>query len=84
MRYCYHSALTSSVDVVTRSEYSWKNDSYDNKRTDDRYTDSDSPSIRQLAREYESWGENATTSKNTAVYPEFVEQCAESENARQP
>lgn len=62
-----HEELVDSLGNLTlttgRRNAAWKNDSYDNKRTDDRYRDSDFASTRKLAREYESWGRSSIESR---------------------
>jgi len=54
-----HEEVVDSLGNLTlttgRRNAAWKNDSYDNRRTDDRYRDSDFASTRQLGPEYESW-----------------------------
>ena len=46
-----------------RRNSAWRNDPYEEKRTDERYYDSDFASTRKVARDYETWGRSAIGSR---------------------
>lgn len=62
-----HEELVDSLGNLTlttgRRNSAWRNDPYEEKRTDERYYDSDFASTRKVARDYETWGRTAIESR---------------------
>lgn len=62
-----HEELVDSLGNLTlttgRRNSTWRNDPYEEKRTDERYYDSDFASTRKVARDYETWGRSAIESR---------------------
>lgn len=62
-----HEELVDSLGNLTlttgRRNSAWRNDPYEEKRTDERYYDSDFASTRKAARDYENWGRTAIESR---------------------
>jgi len=62
-----HEELVDSLGNLAlttgRRNSAWRNDPYKEKRTDDRYRNSDFASTRKIAREYGAWGRESIKSR---------------------